>query len=527
MTALNASALSEIAADGQVAVPDYPLDERKIGIVHFGVGGFHRAHQAMFLDRLFNAGRDRDWALCGVGLLPGDSRMRDALTAQDGLYTLVTKAPDGDRDPRVIGSIAKYLFAPDDPEAVLAQMTDPAVRIVSLTVTEGGYNYNPSTGEFQYETDAVAADLTTSFDAVGAAAAADAADDRGGANTSVAAGHPTTMFGYVVEALRRRRETGTAPFTVMSCDNVRGNGDLAKRMILAYARRRDENGLHGDAPIADWLESDVAFPNCMVDRITPVTAPGDIEMISADYGIDDAWPVVSEDFVQWVLEDDFPGGRPAYEEVGVQMVEDVEPYELMKLRLLNCSHQSIAYFGLLLGQTYADEAAVDEHLAPFTRTLYMDREGTPTVPEVPGMDLTAYKDELMARFANTSIKDTLARLAAESSDRIPTWLVPVIQENLDAGRDVTASAAIVASWARYAEGTGENGEKWEIVDRLRDRVTAAAAKHDEDPLAFLRDEELFGNLVENEAFTTPYLHALETLRADGARALLKELVDAA
>ena len=503
-TALTASSLPEIAARGEVATPQQPLDERRVGIVHFGVGGFHRAHQAMYLDRLMNAGRDLDWALCGVGLLPGDARMRDALDAQDSLYTLVTKAPDGTRDPRVIGSIARYLFAPDDPEAVLAQMTDPAVRIVSLTVTEGGYNYNPSTGEFQYETEAVAADLAADFSAVA----------------------PRTMFGYVVEALRRRREAGTAPFTVMSCDNVRGNGDLAKRMILAYARRRDEDGLHGDAPVGDWIASDVAFPNCMVDRITPVTAESDIAMIAADYGIEDAWPVVSEDFVQWVLEDEFPAGRPAWEEVGVQMVEDVEPYELMKLRLLNCSHQAIAYFGLLLGQTFADEAAVDPHLAPFTRTLYMDREGTPTVPEVPGMDLDAYKDELMARFANTSVKDTLARLAAESSDRIPTWLVPVIRENLEAGREVSASAAIVASWARYAEGTGENGEQWPVVDRLHDRVMAAAAKHDEDPLAFLRDEELFGDLVEHEAFTTPYLHALEVLRTDGARTLLKEFTAA-
>ncbi|MGO2559606.1 mannitol dehydrogenase family protein [Brachybacterium sp.] len=524
MTDLNASALPEVADRGEVAVPAYPLRERAVGIVHFGVGGFHRAHQAMFLDRLMNAGRDRDWAICGVGLLPGDARMRDALTSQDGLYTLVTKAPDGTRDPRVVGSIAKYLFAPDDPEAVLAQMTDPAVRIVSLTVTEGGYNYNPSTGQFQFETEAVAADLAARFDVEGAVAAASAGEDVGGANTAHRSGQPQTMFGYVVEALRRRRESGTAPFTVMSCDNVRGNGDLAKRMILAYARRRDEHGLHGGTPIAEWIENDVAFPNCMVDRITPVTAPADIEMVSSDYGIEDDWPVVAEDFVQWVLEDDFPAGRPAYEEVGVQMVEDVEPYELMKLRLLNCSHQAIAYFGLLLGQTYADEAAVDEHLAPFTRTLYMDREGTPAVPEVPGIDLDAYKDELMARFANQEIKDTLARLAAESSDRIPTWLVPVIQENLTAGRDVSASAAIVASWARYAEGTGENGEEWPVVDRLHDRVMAAAARHDEDQLAFLRDEELFGDLARQEAFTTPYLHALEVLREDGARALLKELV---
>ncbi|WP_152352498.1 mannitol dehydrogenase family protein [Brachybacterium subflavum] len=517
MTSLNAAALPEIAAAGRIPVPDVPLEERSVGIVHFGVGGFHRAHQAMFLDRLMRAGRDRDWALCGVGLLPGDARMRDALGAQDGLYTLVTKAPDGTQDPRVIGSIAEYLFAPDDPEAVLARMSEASTRIVSLTVTEGGYNYNPSTGEFQRETPAVAEDLRTAFggEGSGVGGAADGGD--------APVGHPQTMFGFVVEALRRRREAGTPPFTVMSCDNVRGNGDLAKRMILAYAQLRDESGLHGDAPMAPWIDEHVAFPNCMVDRITPVTAESDIEMISREYDVQDAWPVVSEDFVQWVLEDSFPLGRPAWEEVGVQMVEDVEPYELMKLRLLNCSHQAIAYFGLLLGQTFAHEAAQDEDLAPFTRTLYMDREGTPTVPDVPGIDLDAYKDELMARFSNAHVRDTLARLAAESSDRIPTWMVPVIQENLEAGRDVSACAAIVASWARYAEGTGENGEEWPVVDRLHDRVMGAAAKHDEDHLAFLRDAELFGDLVEHEAFTTPYLHALDVLRTRGARALLQEL----
>lgn len=515
MTSLTSSTLRTLAdASASLTVPSYPLDRRRPGIVHFGVGGFHRAHQALFLDRLFEAhaaaegGESPSWSVCGVGLLPGDAAMRDALTSQDGLYTVVTKAPDGSRDARVVGAIAEYLFAPDDPEAVLARMTDPAVRIVSLTVTEGGYNYNPSTGEFQYETPAVAADLTTDFGAARRATEPPAA--------------PQTMFGYVVEALRRRREAGVVPFTVMSCDNVRGNGDLARRMVLAYTRRKD--GLvHGQA-LAGWIEEQVAFPNSMVDRITPVTSEEDRAMVARDYGVHDAWPVVSEDFIQWVLEDRFPAGRPAFEQVGVQMVDDVEPYELMKLRLLNCSHQAIAYFGLLLGHTYAHEAAQDEDLAPFTRRLYMDAEGTPTVPDVPGIDLGRYKDQLMERFANEYVEDTLARLAAESSDRIPTWLVPVIRENLAAGRDVSASAAIVASWARYAEGAGENGEQWPVKDRLRGRVMAAAAKHEEDLLAFLRDEELFGDLVEHQAFTGPYRRALETLRCHGARALLQELL---
>jgi len=496
MITLNASSLNQIAdAPGTPAVPSYDLAQRRVGIVHFGVGGFHRAHQALYLDRLMNSGDAMDWAICGVGLLPGDVRMRDALVPQDGLYTLVTKAPDGTRDARVVGTMAEYLFAPDDPEAVLARMTDPSVRIVSLTVTEGGYNYNASTGEFQFETPAVSEDLSADFSS--------------GAT-------PKTMFGYVIEALRRRRETGEQPFTVLSCDNVRGNGDLARRMLLAYAQRKDPQ-------LAEWIAEQVAFPNCMVDRITPVTADADRTMVGESFGVQDAWPVVSEDFIQWVLEDRFPAGRPAFERVGVQMVEDVEPYELMKLRLLNCSHQAIAYFGLLLGHTYAHEAVNDEDLARFTRRNYMDDEGTPAVGEVPGTDLGEYKDQLMQRFSNEYVADALARLAAESSDRIPTWLVPVIRENLAAGRDVTASAAIVASWARYAEGTGENGEKWDVVDRLRERVIARAATHDEDILAFLRDEELFGDLVEQSAFTEPYADALQTLRSEGARVLLQRI----
>lgn len=524
------------SAPQPLAVPHYPLGERRPGIVHFGVGGFHRAHQALYLDRLFNAraaghgGESPEWSVCGVGLLPGDARMRDALTAQDGLYTLVAKAPDGSHDARVVGSIAEYLFAPEDPAAVLARLTDPAVRIVSLTVTEGGYNYNPTTGEFQHETTAVAADLAADFSTMedeghrGGTQHDDARTGPAGPGARVPgpAAQPQTMFGYVVEALRRRRAAGIPPFTVMSCDNVQGNGDLARRMILAYARGKDEL-VHATA-LAGWIEEQVAFPNCMVDRITPVTSDEDRQMVAREYGVEDAWPVVSEDFIQWVLEDRFPAGRPAFEQVGVQMVEDVEPYELMKLRLLNCSHQAIAYFGLLLGHTYAHEAAADEHLGPVTRHLYMDGEGTPTVPDVPGIDLDGYKDELMERFSNQHVRDTLARLAAESSDRIPTWMVPVIRENLRNGRDVSVCAAIVASWARYAEGTGENGEQWSVVDRLQDRVMAAAGKHDDDILAFLRDEELFGDLVEQAAFTEPYRAALETLRAHGARALLREML---
>jgi mannitol 2-dehydrogenase len=283
-------------------------------------------------------------------------------------------------------------------------------------------------------------------------------------------------------------------------------------MIGAFARLKDP-------ALADWMEEHVAFPNCMVDRITPVTAPEDISGLSDDFGVADAWPVVCEPFTQWVLEDRFGQGRPPFEDAGVQMVDDVVPYELMKLRLLNASHQSLTYLGFLSGYRYAHEVCQDPLFASFL-LAYMEREGSPTLPEVPGVDLDAYRHELVERFANPEVRDTLARLCAESSDRIPKWLVPVIQANLRSGGEIELSALVVASWARYAEGVDEQGKPIEVVDRLKERVMAAAAKQHDDPLAFLRDRDLFGDLVDDERFTAAYVEALDRLHTLGARGTL-------
>ncbi|MEU7740801.1 mannitol dehydrogenase family protein [Nonomuraea sp. NPDC049158] len=476
----------------QVAVPSYDRSRLTTGIVHFGVGGFHRAHQAMYLDRLMNQGKAFDWAICGVGVLPGDARMREALTAQDGLYTLVLKHPDGTREARVIGSIIDYLFAPDDPEAVIERLADPAVRVVSLTVTEGGYNIHPVTGEFDPESPAIRADL-----APGAV--------------------PATVFGLVTEALRRRRARGVTPFTVMSCDNIQGNGDVARRTFTAFARLADPE-------LAAWMEREVAFPNSMVDRITPATTDEDREALARRFGVRDEWPVICEPFTQWVLEERFPGGRPPFEEVGVQVVADVEPYELMKLRLLNAGHQALAYFGFLSGYHYVHEAAADPAIAAFLLD-YMDIEATPTLRPVPGVELDVYKRTLIERFSNSEVRDTLARLCAETSDRIPKWLLPVVREQLAKGGAVTRSAAVVASWARYAEGVDESGAPIAIVDRLKDRLTAIARTQRQDPTAFIANRELFGDLVDDERFVRPYLRALESLRAKGARATVRELAE--
>ena len=474
MTALNAANLGSLT----IPVPSYDRSKVGVGIVHFGVGGFHRAHQAMYLDQLMEQGQALDWGICGVGVMPFDLAMKEAMEAQDCLYTMVLKDAGGGWEPRVVGSIVAYRYAPDDPDAVIEQMAQETTKIVSLTVTEGGYNFHPVTGEFDADNPAVQADLQP-----GAV--------------------PTTTFGLITEALVRRRERGIAPFTIMSCDNIQGNGHVASTVFTAFARLRDP-------ALGDWVAAEVQFPNSMVDRITPGTTDEDRAQISERFGVEDAWPVVCEPFTQWVLEDKFSLGRPPLEDVGVQVVDDVEPYELMKLRLLNASHQALCYFGYLAGYRLVHEVAQDPLFAGFLRS-YMDAEATPTLSPVPGIDLDAYKGQLIERFSNSAVRDTVARLCAESSDRIPKWLLPVIRENLAAGRAVPLSAAIVASWARYAEAVDEDGQPITVVDRMADRLTADAQRQRNDPLAFVANRELFGNLVDDEGFTAPYLAALDSL----------------
>jgi mannitol 2-dehydrogenase len=395
---LDAATLPSLSA--AVSTPSYDRGLVRPGIVHLGVGGFHRSHQAMYLDRLMETGRALDWGICGVGVLPADRAMQEAMTAQDCLYTLVVKHPDGSCEVRVIGSMVEYLLAPDDPEAVVARMADPATRIVSLTVTEGGYNASAVTGEFDRNNPAVLQDLEP-----GAAL--------------------RTSFGLVTEALVRRRERGLPPFTVVSCDNIPGNGELARSSFAAFAALRD-------AELGEWVRFQVPFPNSMVDRITPVTTDADRAELAERFGVDDRWPVLCEPWTQWVLEDSFACGRPPLEDAGVQLVDDVAPYELMKLRLLNAGHQVLAQLGRLAGFGYVHETCRD----PLFRRLregYLVEEAMPTLEAVPGIDLDRYTAEVVRRFAGPAIADTLDRICAEASDRIPQFLLPVLRANLASG----------------------------------------------------------------------------------------------
>ncbi len=446
--------------DSSVGRPNYLSTERSASIVHFGVGAFHRSHQAMYLDRLLNAGH-RDWAICGVGVLPFDSAIRDALLHQDGLYTLVTKSEEGVSAARVIGSITEFLYAPDDPHAVIEKLASPITRIVSLTITEGGYGINDSTGEFE-PTD----ELTLN----------DLASDR----------HPRSVLGLIVEGLDRRRLDGLPPFTVMSCDNIHGNGSVAKRAITSFARSKS-------VELAEWIDQHGAFPHSMVDRITPVTTDETRAAISSEFGIEDEYPVLSEAFEQWVLEDNFCSGRPPLETVGVQLVDDVEPYELMKLRLLNASHQAMAFTGILAGHTYVHDVCSQPLFSDFLMA-YMRDEAVPTLEPVPGIDLDAYCRQLIGRFTSTAIRDTLARLAVDASDRIPKFLLPVIRSQVARGGPTRHATLALAAWSLYLEQHALDDDLTVIVDKRRSELISAVQHELAEPGSFLDFSEVFGDL---------------------------------
>jgi len=484
---LTESGLAAIAAERpDIETPTYRRERLTQAIVHVGVGSFHRAHQAVYLDELAQRGITDEWGERGVGLLPQDKGMADALLPQQCLYTLVERSAQQDK-ARVVGSMTGYLLAPEDPERVLARLANAATRIVSLTITEGGYNFDHATGAFDAENHAVQHDL---------------------ANPST----PTTVFGYICEALDRRRTAGLPPFTVLSCDNVQGNGAVARRVMTAFAGLRDGS-------LAHWIDANVAFPNSMVDRITPQTTDDDREMVARDFGIRDAWPVVTEPFTQWIVEDVFSNGRPPLQEVGVQFVDDVHPYEMMKIRLLNGSHVAMGYLGYLAGYRYVDEVMNDTHFRDFIRRM-MDVEVTPLLPVVPGIDLDDYKRTLIERFANPKIKDQVQRICLDGSAKMPKFLLPSVSEALASGRPHRWLILAVAGWFRYLQGVDEQGEEIPIQDPMAGEVQALAAQGEADPRPLLSVHSIFGDLAHNQVFVAELEEALRAVYAQGAAATL-------
>ena len=455
-----------------LAPPPYDRTRLTTGIVHIGVGAFHRSHQAMYVDRLLALGAT-EWGISGVGLLPGDASTAAALRRQDHLYTLALKDPDGTVAGRRIGALREHLLSAEGSEAVLLRLTDPAVRIVTLTITEGGYNLDEATGEFDGTREDVRAELTRE-------------------------GEPQSVFGYVVEALRRRRAAGTEPFTVASCDNIEHNGEVARSAFAGFADLVDP-------AFGEWLRREVAFPNAMVDRITPATTDDDRALVRERWGVVDDVPVVAEPHAQWVLEDVFPAGRPPLQDVGVQLVADVLPYEQLKLRLLNGGHQALAYAGLLLGHTYVAEAVSD----PLVRGLlqaYLS-EAAATLPAVPGVDVPAYCSSLVERFGNPHISDRLQRLAEFSSDRMPRFVLPVARHLLGAGRSADATVLVVAMWATYLERVAAGSGDLPFRDR-RSRIAGG--------IGLLGERELLGVLADDERFAAALRAAVQRIQRDGA-----------
>ncbi len=482
MIRLSAATLPQIQT---AATPNYDRAMLTPGIVHFGIGNFHRAHQAVYLDRLFSMGRDHDFGIVGAGVMAGDQKMRDALMGQDYLTTVVEQSAD-ESAARVTAPITGFLPV-GDTTAILAQLTDPATRIVSLTVTEGGY-FIDSSGVFNPQHPDIAHD---------------------GKNPDA----PRTVFGLIAAALSARRASGTPAFTVMCCDNIPHNGSVTRSAVVGTAQLYD-------ADLANWIAGEVSFPNAMVDRITPATSERERRLCAEKFGIADAWPVFCEDFTQWVLEDDFPAGRPALEEVGVEFVDDVTSYELMKIRILNGGHAVIAYPAGLLGITYVHEAMAHPLIAGFLAKITRE-EIIPTVPPVPNTSLTDYAALIETRCANPKIGDTVRRLCLDGSNRQPKFIVPTLADRIAAGQSITGLALKSALWCRYCVGETETGEVIAPNDPNWERLQSVAQAAQTDPSAWLGLSEIYGALGSAPIFRDRFATALAALKDSGVEATLQ------
>jgi mannitol 2-dehydrogenase len=468
-----------------VTLPRYEPARVRPGIVHLGLGGFHRAHMARYTHALMEQDEaSLGWGILGAGLLPADRLMHDALAPQDGLYTLVEKN-GAEESACIIGSIAGVIYAGESTAALLEAIDAPSTRIISLTVTEHGYCLDPATHKLSFDHPLIQRDLATP-------------------------GQPASAIGVIVEALRRRHAAGARSFTPLTCDNIQHNGDVLRAAVLALAGRRDP-------ALAAWIEAEVPFPNTMVDRITPRTAPDDIRHVEERYGIADRWPVVAEDFTQWVVEDRFVAGRPSWERVGAQFVPDVAPYEMMKLRLLNGSHLAICGLGRLAGLTYVHETMQDKLLRGYMAAL-MDRETGPTLPEVPGIDLADYKRTLIARFGNAAIRDTVERV---NTDAALSVLVVPTAARLAMGGSVDLLALGLAAWMRRVRGVDESGQPIDVRHPMAAELRAKAEEGGADPRPLLSLTTLFGDLGANATLVSALGTWLGSLYEVGARRTLE------
>ncbi|WP_315741770.1 MULTISPECIES: mannitol dehydrogenase family protein [unclassified Bradyrhizobium] len=469
--------------------PDYDRTTVATGIVHLGLGAFHRGHQAVYTDALLKD--DPRWGILGVSLRSPDAR--DALRPQGGLYSVSASDGDGHRR-RVIGALTDVAVAPENPAGLLARLADPAVRIVSTTVTEKGYSHDPATGALR-------------------------ADDPDIRHDSLNLTHPRSTLGVIVGGLRLRRQQGLPPYVVLACDNLPTNGHTLRGLVIAFAELVDRD-------LATWIAGEVRFPSTMVDRIVPATTETDRNEVRAALGLDDAWPIVTEPFSQWVIEDDFGGDRPAWDRSGAQFVRDVAPFELMKLRLLNGAHSTLAYLGYLMGCPTVAAAMAKPDLAGLVEDMMRD-EVTPTLPTLGGFDIAAYRTALLARFRNPALKHRTMQIAMDGSLKLPQRLLDTIRDRLARDQPITRLALAVAAWMRYVSGTDEQGAPIELRDPLAGRLRALA--DDAGPVAgrlaptLLSLTSIFGSDLPADArFTTAVMTALESLLRNGTRTTVEQ-----
>lgn len=469
----------------------YDASDIRSGIVHIGVGNFHRAHQQFYTNILLNDEDQQNWGICGVCLLPSDEKIVQNLRAQNLNYSLTVCGRNGKDEVYKIGSLHELIWGVEDPEAVVRKIADNAIRLITLTITEGGYNLDKETGEFILDDEKIKHDLNKPA-------------------------IPATVFGFIAEGLRQRKLLGGDAITILSCDNLQHNGNTAKKAFMAFIRAQDKE-------LAAWVEQNVTFPNSMVDRITPATTPEDIERLNKLNGTNDNAPVYCEDFVQWVIEDHFIAGRPAWERAGVEFTNDVTAFENMKLSLLNASHTLLSYPAFLMGYRKVDQAMGDKNLVKLIRT-FMDRDITPFVPAPENTDLEKYKETLIERFANHSVSDQVSRLCFDGVSKFPVYIIPNLDKMIKTQADLTNPAFLIAAYRHYLKykrddqgNIFEIGEPWLTEDDKK--LISSENSHD-----FLELSAFKGVLLkDSEQFIQLYIRFVKEIKDTGVTSVLQSI----
>lgn len=476
----------------QVMAYNYNREQVKPGILHIGVGNFHRAHEEYYTNLLLENPDQQNWGICGAMLLPSDEHLYHALKSQANEYTLTVCGRDDKDEAYRIGSLIELIWGIENPEAVIAKIADKNIRIITLTITEGGYNIEKATGEFMLEDELIKHDLQ---------------------NPQT----PKTTFGFIAEGLRRRKAAGNGAVTILSCDNLQHNGNTARKAFTSFIEAQDKE-------LAAWMKENVTFPNSMVDRITPATRPEDIARLNAKNGTSDEAPVYCEDFIQWVIEDNFVAGRPAWEKVGVEFTDDVTAYENMKLSLLNASHTLLSYPSFLSGYRKVDDAMHDERIAKFVRT-FMDVDITPYVPAPGNTDLELYKQTLIERFGNRSVSDQVARLCFDGISKFPVYIMPNLIKMIRDHADLTRLAYLFAAYRHYLKyKTDDNGVAFEVAEpwmTSEDEVLIAG----NDPMDFLALSPFQStDLKIADEFVHLYLQMVDAIKEKGAMPVLESIL---